>query len=155
MDKKQVKTVIIIAVLISVFVLSYLVIKKYKEDNSLGYIEYLKHYEANEYISTYISDEDMARRYLNDFMYTVYHDLSASYNLLNEEYRDAKFKSINEYSNYIKSLNYPTMDKYYKKDANGYIIFGIYTKDGHYFGFKTKGVMQYSVYLDEETVEIW
>ena len=31
----------------------------------------------------------------------------------------------------------------------------VYDNNGNFFAFKTKGVMQYSVYLDDYTVEIW
>lgn len=157
MENKPIKNAIIIACIVVFFALAYLLIKYLKEDNSLGYDEYLKHYDVNEYISTYVTDEDMARIYLNDFIHIMYSNVEVSYNLLDKEYRDAKFGNIDNYKNYVDNLNYSTynMTSYYKKDADGYIIFGVYDQNGNFFAFKTSGVMQYSVYLDEDTVEIW
>mgnify|MGYP003293480765 CR=1 FL=1 len=36
-------------------------------------IESLKNYKVNEYIPTYVSDEAMARIYLNEYIYNMYY----------------------------------------------------------------------------------
>lgn len=157
MKNNPIKYGIIIGVIVLLFVGSYFLITKMKEDNSLGYEEYLKNYEVNEYILTYVSDEDMAKIYLNDYIHNMYYNVEKAYNSLDEEYRNKKFGNIDNYKNYVNSLTYATYDmvKYYKHDSDGYIIFGVYDKNGNFFAFKTKGVMQYIVYLDDYTVEIW
>ena len=150
--KKIAITIGIILLLIGLF----LVLKKLTTNDSLEYEEYLKNYKVNEYISTYVSDEDMARIYLNDYVNKMYLKFEDAYNLLDEEYRNKRFGSLDDYKSYVDSLNYTTytLDRYYKKELNGYIIFGVYDKSGNFFAFKTKGVMQYTVFLDENTVEI-
>ena len=156
MKDNTVKIIALIVVLLSLLTGAYLLLKHFTKDNSLEYEEYLKNYEVNEYIDTYVTDEDMARRYLNDYIHNMYFDIENAYSLLDEEYKNAKFGSLDSYKNYVNSLNYSSyqMDKYYKTSKDGYLIFGVYDKNGNLFIFKTKGVMQYTVYLDDYTVEI-
>lgn len=156
MSKNNIKMVIISVIILFIFTGGYFVLKYITEDDTLEYEEYLKNYEVNEYISTYISDEDMARIYLNDYTHNMYYDIEYAYNLLDKEYRNKRFGSLDKYRSYVNSLVYPTytIDRYYKKTKDGYIIFGVYDKNGNFFAFKTKGVMQYKVYLDDYTVEI-
>lgn len=157
MNKNSVKRGIIVVIIIFVFVGVYLILNQFTKDNSLDYEEFLKNYEVNEYISSYVSDEDMAKIYLNDYIHNMYYNVEKAYNLLDEEYKTKRFGNIENYKNYVDSLEYTTyvLDKYYKKDIDGYIIFGVYDNNGNFFAFKTKGVMQYTVYLDNYTVEIW
>lgn len=156
MKDNRLKSIILIVVIVLLFIGAYLLLKYLNKDDSLEYEEYLKDYKVNEYIATYVSDEDMAKIYLNDYVHNMYYDVEKAYNLLDEEYRTKRFGSLDSYKNYVNSLNFSTyiLDRYYKKEANTYIIFGVYDQNGNFFGFKTEGVMQYKVYLDEDTVEI-
>lgn len=156
MNNNNIKNIVITIAIILGFVVIYLLIRMVTTDNSLQYDEYLKNYKVNEYISTYISDEDMARIYLNDYIHTMYSDIEKSYNSLDKEYREKKFGSLDIYRNYVNSLNYSTytMARYYKKESKGYTIFGVYDTNNNFYAFKTKGVMQYTVFLDDSTVEI-
>ena len=157
MNKKDTKQLIILAVVILCFVGLYFLIKFVTKKDKVEYSEYLKDYEVNEYIPTYVSDEAMAKIYLNDYIHTMYYDVEGAYNLIDPEYRSKKFKTINEYKKYVETLNYSTYDvaSYFKVDSGGYTIFGVYDRNDNFYAFKTKGVMQYSVFLDEDTVEIW
>lgn len=156
MNEKPVKYFIIIVAIISIFTIIYLILDKFLNSNNEEMVEYLKDYEVNQYIPTYVSDEGMAKIYLNDYIKKTYYDIEGAYELLDEEYRDKKFASLDDFKNYIYSntnLNYK-LQKYYKITKDGYIIFGVYDERDNLFIFKTKGVMQYSVYLDDYTVEI-
>lgn len=157
MNKNPIKYGIIITIIIVVFVGAYFILSNFLKDDSLGYEEFLKNYEVNEYIASYVSDEDMAKIYLNDYVHNMFYDIEKAYNLLNDEYRTKRFVNLEQFENYVYSLDYSTYDlaRYYKKDVDGYIIFGVYDKNGNFFAFKTKGVLQYTVYLDDYTVEIW
>lgn len=154
-NKTSIK-IIIILILVIIFIGIYVLISKSLKEDKDEYI-YLKDYDVNEYIPTYISDQDMSEIYLNDYIHFMNFDIEKAYNLLNEEYRNKKFGSLENYKNYVGSLKFSNykLDRYYKKSVDGYIIFGVYDKNGNFFAFKTKGVMQYSVYLDDYTVEIW
>lgn len=150
------RNIIIIIALLALFTGGYLLLNKFTNNNSPDYDEYLKNYKVNEYIATYVSDEDMAKIYLNEYVHNMYYDVELAYNTLDKEYRKNKFGSLDNYKNYVRSLGYSNIkiSKYYKEEKGGYIIFGIYDTNGNMYIFKTKGVMQYSVYLDDYTVEI-
>lgn len=155
MNNNPIKNLIIFVVILLTFSLGYIIIDKLTEKEEEENI-YLKDYDVNEYIPTYVSDEDMAKIYLNDYIYKMYSNQEEAYNLLDEEYRNKKFGNLENYTNYVYSLQYSsyTLSKYYKQEKNGYIIFGVYDTNNNLFIFKTKGVLQYKVYLDDYTVEI-
>ena len=119
------------------------------------YIMVPKVYGVNEYSVTEISDQDMTMIYLNDYIYNVNNNIETAYNLLNEEYRLKKFGDIEGYKNYIDSINYAvTLSSYSLSSKAGNDIYTAYDKNGNMYIFKTNGVMQYEVYLDDYTVEI-
>ena len=155
-DKSALKNVIIFASITIIFSLLYVIIDRLTTKKVEEYDEYLKNYEINEYIPTYVSDQDMAKIYLSDYIQSMYFDIEGAYNLLDEEYRVKKFGDITGYTSYVKALSYNAyeVDKYYVDTSDGYKIFGVYDKNGNIFIFKTNGVMQYKVYLDDSTVEI-
>ena len=154
-NNNPIKIVFIAIVSIAIFTIIYLVINYFNEKNQ-DTIDYIKNYEINEFIPTYISDEDMARIYLNDFVHTMFYETKYAYSLLDDEYKNKKFGSYENFENYVNSLEFSSYNllKYYKKQKKEYTIFGVYDKNNNIFIFKTKGVMQYSVYLDDYTVEI-
>lgn len=155
-NKKETRNIIIFAVILLLFVVAYIVIDKLTNKQNLGYEEYLKNYEVNEYIPTYISDEDMAEIYLKHYIHTMFSNIEKAYSLIDTEYKTKKFGDIEGYKNYVNSLTYTNyeVDKFYIDSKKGYKIYGVYDKNGNLFIFKTKGVMQYTVYLDDYTVEI-
>lgn len=162
--KKHILLIILVVVFISLIafflIREYIASKTIYTDSSLSnelYEMIPKTYDINEYTNIIISDEDMARIYLNDFINSVGYNAQASYYLLDEEYRNMRFGNIDNYISYISNFNYSNYDvsSYYKKEIDGYTIFGVYDQNGNFFAFKTSGVMQYSVFLDEDTVEIW
>ena len=156
---------LIILVLVFILLASYFLIRNYLAskskyiDSSISEETYEmvpKTYNVNEYTNVIISDDDMVRIYLNDYLNSVRNNIENSYYLLDEEYRNARFNGVNNYINYINNLKiYNSVDRYYKKSVDGYVIYGVYDSNGNYYVFKTNGVMQYSVFLDDETIEIW
>ena len=155
-NNSQSKNVVILVLIILLFSATYVVLDKIfdKENNDTEI--YLKNYEVNEIIPVYVSDEDMTKIYLNEYVHIMYSDIEKAYELLDEEYRIKKFGDINNFKNYINSLNYSsyTLDSFYLDFNQGYKIFVAYDTNGNVFIFKTDGVMQYTVYLDDYTVEI-
>lgn len=157
MNNKNVKLVIYIVSIMVIFTIVFIVLNNLLKNKEKGYDEYLKNYKVNEYIPTYVSDEDMAKIYLKDYIHNMFYDIEAAYDSLDTEYKNKKFGSLDNYKKCVYSLDNTSyvVSSYYKKDKNGYIYFGVYDTFGNTYVFKTKGVMQYSVFLDEETVEIW
>ncbi len=153
MNKKTLKLILIFVIILAgvgILCFALLHLKKDKEYN------YLRKYDANEYIPTYVTYEDLAKIYLNDYFYYMRFDQKKAYDLLDKKYKEKKFGSFNEFSNYIKDLRNSNlkMKRYVKYTKNKYVIYKIYDRNGNVFIFKTNGIMQYKVYLDEKTVEI-
>lgn len=153
-NNKEIKNVIIFAVILLVFAGLYILVDKYlnKEEPE----EFLKNYEVNEYIPTYISDEDLTKIYLNEYVHTMYADIEKAYELLDKEYKEKKFGSLENFQEYVNNLTYSNyvLDRFYVDTKGKYTIYGAFDTNGNIFIFKTNGIMQYTVYLDDYTVEI-
>ena len=155
-NKAIIILILIFAILISFyFIRNYISNKRFNDKKITQYQTVPKTYDVNEYVSMDISDESMASIYYNDYVKSLYRDLEGSYLLLDEEYRNEKFGNVNAYINYMNTLEFGRVEKYYKKETNDYVIYGVYDTYNNLYVFKTNGVMQYSVYLDDYTVEIW
>lgn len=159
--KKYKKTFLL--VLVFVVILSFYLIREFIASRTIYNESYLdgedyimnpKTYGVNEYSPVNITDEQMANIYFNDFKNNLYSDVNYAYQLLNTEYRDLKFGSIDNFINYVNGLNYSNMvmEKYSASDDNEFIT--VYTKDNKEYIFKIISVMEYEVYLDDYTVEI-
>lgn len=148
---------VFISLLIFYFVRDYISNKRFRENKSIEYKSVPKVYGVNEYISVVMSDEDMARIYLNSYINKMVTNTEEAFYLLDEEYRNLKFGSLNNYVDYVYSLRYSSYNvaSYFKKELDDYTIYGVYDQYDNFYAFKVKGVMQYSVYLDNYTVEIW
>ena len=103
-----------------------------------------------------VSEEMMARTYFSDFRSLVINEIDKSYLVIDNDYRKAKFSNIEEYKNYMRGLNLGNVKiaKYNVGSKNGKRVYIIYDNKGNYYAFKIDGVMQYTVYLDDYTVEI-
>lgn len=120
---------------------------------------YLEKYSSNQYVPVYVTEEDMAKKYLNDYKNNILNNLEDAYNSLNYEYKQAKFGSLDKFKEYINeyiSLATYSMevDKYSVSSIDGNKIFNVYDENGYQYIFKEISIMNYEVYLDEYTVEI-
>ena len=153
MSKETIKNIVFI-VMILIIASAIIFVYNYKTKDKFD--THLKNYKVNEYIPTYVSEEDMAKIYLNDYLNNVIYDIKKSYELVDNDYKSKKFSNYEEYKNYV--IEFITKDikmtKYSIYNTNGYTIYVVYDNYENVFIFKTKGVMQYSVYFDDYTVEI-
>lgn len=123
------------------------------------YDKKIEHYDANEIIPVYVTQEDMVKKYLNEYKNNIIFDREEAYKSLNDEYKEKKFGSFAEYSNYIDGIfgvNIYSMelDRYSVTSINGKKVFSCYDKSGYQYIFKENSIMNYEVYLDDFTVEI-
>ena len=112
--------------------------------------------QYNIYKMTPISKNSTAERYFNIFLENLKYDMQKSYELLDTQYKQNKFKNINEYIQYvqnnklqenaIKSYNVYTYDDY-----NQYVC--IDNQDRYYI-FNEKGIMNFTVILDTYTIDL-
>ena len=153
MNKKTLKIIFISVIILASVLILCLLFSYFNRDKEYNH---LRKYEANEYIPTHVSYEDLAKIYLNDYAYNMSFDIQKAYDLLDTKYREKKFNSITDFSNYIRDLKNQKikMKKFIKYSIGKYTIFKVYDENNNLFVFKTNGVMQYRVYLDDSTVEV-
>ena len=159
--KKNKKVIILCGLLILVTVVVYIVTyvnKNLNNDNTEDY-KFLKKYSSNEFIPVYITEEDIAKKYLNEYKNNMLFNKEEAYNNLNKEYRETKFGSYDKYLEYLNkftSIGTATMevDKYSINYINGKKVFNIYDKTGNQYIIKENYIMDFEVYLDENTVII-
>ena len=154
MDKKTFKMIIFsVIIIIIVFVMCILFTKLNSKKEEYNH---LKNYSVNEYIPTYVSTEDLCKIYLNDYLFNMRYNPEVAYNSLDSLYKEKKFGSLDEYKNYISNYDFSNIyaKKYETFTKGKYRFYKIYASDNNTYIFKTKGIMQYSIYLDENTVEI-
>ena len=158
---KNKKAIIICILLILVVFIIYL----FNQKNSLlGEIdtenyEYLKNYKSNEFLPVYVTEEDMVKKYLNDYKNNMLFNVSDAFNSLNKEYREKRFVDINGYKKYLESIMSLSVysmevEKYSVTNIGGKKLFNIYDKSGNQYLIKELSIMDYEVYLDEYTVTI-
>ena len=161
--KKNKKIVFICIFLVIIFVGGYYLIDLYKINTSEIILENtdeeITSYEANEYIPVYMTQEEVMKKYLTEFKNTMISNPDSAYYLLNEEYRNFKYGSKDEFISYVndmKSVSFYqlTVDKYDIKVINGKKVFDIVGTDGNRYIIKELSIMNYEVYLDNYTVAI-
>lgn len=158
---KQNKFLIIFLAIL--FIVSVILLYFNSKDTADYYGEFenisFKHYEENEYIPVSISYDQIARIYLQDYIYKLLYERKEAYLLLDEEYRKAKFSSYENFNEYVENLVSNKFQEmkvidYAVSDKNGYRFFDIHDESDNLFIFKEKGVMQYTVYFDRYTVNV-
>lgn len=120
-------------------------------------VETIENYEVNQYIPVMINDEQMSRKYLLDYINSVYSNMDNSYNLLNLEYRNERFGSVDAYKDFINSLNINngvSVSRYATYEKGNYKYYDIYDNNDNRYIFRTNGVMQYELFFDDDTVKI-
>lgn len=158
-DNKKVIGICIILILLSILI--YLFNNRNNDvvDNLEKEAFVLENYGANEFIPVYITEFEMAEKYLNDYKYKILYSRDEAYQLLNEEYRDEKFLNYEEFNKYIDNLitlsTYSMkMEKYSITSIGGYKYYSIFDTSGNQFIFKELSIMNYEVFFDDDTIEI-
>jgi len=164
MSKIREHKYVIILVIVFIAFISFFAIREYRASKTIyiessfrdeDYVMSPKTYNVNDYSLVNITDEQMANIYLTDFKYYLATNIDYAYSLLNEEYRNIKFGSIDNFRNYVYNISFVNMFvKRYSIENGKNEIYTAYTNDDNMYIFKIKSVMEYEVYLDDYTVEI-
>lgn len=159
LKKKHIFLIIIFVILIGI---SFYIVYFYSKEKDYVYESgediSLKHYEENEYIPVNISYDQIARIYLQDYVYKLLYNREAAYNSLDLEYRKAKFATLEDFNEYVdsflysKSLRDAKVEKYAVSDRPNFRDFDVYDAGDNLFIFRETGVMQYTVFFDRYTV---
>lgn len=140
---------------------------KYVEDNNLNIqignmIELptneIKNNIYNKFSFKNITEEDMIVYYLNEIKDTMLYDIERSYNKLDNNYKQNKFVSIDEYRSYLsKNLTNIYSSKVQKYDVKKYKDYTQYIcidQNERYYIINETHIGEYSVILDTFTVDL-
>lgn len=111
--------------------------------------------EGNKFIYINKNENDIIKEYFNNYNELLIYYPDLAYNMLDKNYANKRFKNSNNFKDYIeenkKTLYLMQIEKY-KIDNNGidYICSDQY--ENIYIFRKQKGVMQYTVFLDNYTI---
>ena len=119
----------------------------------------IKKLNYNQYKSLSFGHEQTINKYMNDFKKISLSDSNITYKLLDEEYKNEKFKNETEFSNYIiknknrfEKLN---LIKYRVSYFDNYLEFIGIDENNFYYIFKQKknDPLNYTVILDTYTID--
>lgn len=145
----------------SIFPGEYLEKYGYNEQTNVESINILEdEILANEYNTfkySNVSDEQMAIYYFEDLKNKVFEE-NGLYNILDENYRQKKFSSIEKYNLYLNNLKNDVINRsivqYKVSNEGGYNVYILVDQEDNYYIFKENAIMDYTVILDTYTVEI-
>lgn len=111
----------------------------------------------NNFEDIYITDEEMAIKYLEDYTKKALEHPEMAYNLLDEGYRNKRFGKLEKYEEYVKSKEYQlentTVSKYKVDEKEDYIEYVVVDTYENYYTIKETSVMDYTIMLDNYTVK--
>lgn len=110
----------------------------------------------NVYNLVAISKDSMAERYFNLYSTYLECDKEASYYLLNKEYREKRFGSLDEYVKYVteNKLENAVISKYQIINYDNYTQYVCVDSIGRYYIFNENSVMNFSLILDTYTIDL-
>ena len=155
--KKYKNVILIVGVLVILFIIVKIILDNRSNIfNGLSgdYSFIYKKYGVNEYSPVDISDEQLANMYLNNFKNFLISDIDYAYGLIDEEYRNIKFGSIDGFKDYVSNINYTNLSVKEYSISNVKNFIEVHTMDDRVFIFRINSVLDYSVYLDNYTVDI-
>jgi len=124
--------------------------KERKSINNRPNYNILKDYEINEVIPIYINDEELAKKYLSEYVNLLIYNREEAFKLVDTDTLVKKFESYNAFNNYVKnmltdSFIKATVKKYNYEIYNGIKEMKVIDADNNTFIFKEKSLMNYTV----------
>ena len=111
----------------------------------------------NSYSIVNIDNKTMANIYFINYKTELLNNLQNAYNLLNEEYREKRYNNFAKFQEYINTnmqkINKMNLVKYSVQKYDDYTIYTCINQYNEYYIFIETAVMQYTVMLDDYTIE--
>lgn len=112
--------------------------------------------DYNTYYYDEISDKTIIDTYINNYKYLIKNNISMAYDMLNKEYASVRFSRIQDFEDYIEEnkqniLNIE-IEKYYAEEYEDYNLYTCKDKYGNTYIFKETAIMEYTVQLDDYTL---
>ena len=163
MDKfnsDKVSIIICIIVLICAFIYAFVSNKDSLDGSNYDGSDYtyLHDYDVNEVVYMSVSDADMAKKYLGEFVNLVVFDREAAYALIDDDYKAEKLPTLDAFNKEMDSINSTnfrkaTVNSYAVKNLSSYKLFYVIDGSNNTFVFKENSIMNYTVYLDSYSVK--
>lgn len=134
---------------------TYTVLPNYTEENNIQNIEEIKKNDSNVFVFQTLNKQDIAKKYMENFINKIIFDVDNSYNLLEENYKKSKFDNIDNYKKYInehiEEYRQAMLQKYKvnttQTESTEYICIDQF---GNYYDFYVTSPLQYKVKLEIE-----
>lgn len=151
------KIIIICGFLILISLVIIFIIKK--SDKLEDYYFYddsstvIKDYKINEVIPIYVNTEQVAKKYLAEYVNFMLYYPEKAYELLDEDYKNANFENIDDFKKYIKSIKSLKLEraevtKYTYDIYNNKNTYYVIDSSDNKFKFIENSLMDYSVIIN-------
>lgn len=114
--------------------------------------------DNNEFIRYSVSYETTAKDYINLYKRLALGSPEIMYNLLDEDYREARFESVEEFEKYInenrENIFGIRVETYQATEKDGYTQYVCIDQYDNYYIFREIGILNYSVILDTYTIDL-
>jgi len=105
-----------------------------------------------------ITDETLIRNYLGNYKSNVLYNIQDAYELLDEEYRNKRFGSLDSYKMHVteelSKIKGSLVAKYKINQYNDYVQYVCIDRDENYYIINETAVMEYSLILDTYTLDL-
>ncbi|MBR3003061.1 MAG: hypothetical protein IKF38_05855 [Clostridia bacterium] len=121
----------------------------------------IKSIEKNTYnqfeIINSLDEKSIMKYYFEQFILSVKYNVQEAYSVLDSKYRENRFENISNFENYVKEnindFEKNILVKYQIKEYDAYKEYLCKDNYGNFYIFKEKEPMNYTVMLDQYTVE--
>lgn len=165
--KKTIKITIIFLIIIAIICFLVLLKNKKKESESNEekpnppeerYNGTKEKYECNEFEFVNITAESLMQTYFNKYKNTILTNPEKAYDMLENEYKQKKFGSIENFKKYAEDnyekLTNSNLTKYQIDDTNKeYTRYICADEYENYYIFEEKAIMQFTIILDTYTID--
>ena len=112
----------------------------------------------NTYTETSVSYEDVAKNYIYSYKTLALVKPDMAYNLLDEEYRNQKFGSLENFESYVndnrQTIQQINLQQYQVNNYDDYIQYVMIDQNDKYYIFNEAAVMDYTLMLDTYTIDL-
>ncbi len=113
--------------------------------------------QYNVYKYEFINSIQLMQIYLDDFIFQMFNNTAKSYEMLNQEYREKRFGSLDAYVEYInekqEQLRNIELFQYKVDDGDDNTVYRGTDKNGNFYYVKVTSPMEYEVILDSYTMD--
>ena len=105
-----------------------------------------------------VSNVDMCRKYLEDFRQKELNNPEEAYSMLDEEYRNKRFPTFEEFQEYVNScrdmIQYSSLSKYDVEIKDNYTEYILVDNYNNSYTIRTTGIWDYTILLDNYTIKV-